>query len=262
MLRRIYDRFHHDFLMKLKIKEYSSILESAVENNYEFHTVLSFEELIRNNQLSPNSNYLILRRDVDTKDLKMLRYFLNVEKRYGARCSYYFRLSTLDAKIIDEIIEQGGEAAYHYEEIASYCLKKRVKSKKEAVEALPVIRDQFLKNFRYLKENTKLQMQTVASHGDFVNVKLGLPNWHIVDDDIRKKTGILREAYDNEQMKYVTFRLADQTSVNYTNEAIQALRAKEKVVYLLTHPAQWRADIWVNLKMNIDRGVKGIYYKL
>jgi hypothetical protein len=246
--------------MRSKIDNYREILRAAVNNNYEFHTVLSFENLIRENKIDAEAKYLILRCDVDTSDFKLLNSFITAEKEYGARCSYYFRLSTINYDLMKRINKQGGEASYHYEEIATYCLNNHIKNKETAIERLPIIRKIFIENYFEVKRLSGLDLLTIASHGDFVNVKLGLPNYHIVDEEVRRQVGIIREVYDSEQMDYVTFRRADHSCVNFTEESVQAIINNEKVIYLLTHPAQWRADFWVNFKMNIDRIVKGLYY--
>ena len=72
--RRLYD----DFFRPSKEVEYEQILKSAKENGYEFHTVLSFEDVVKNG-VQPDKKYLILRRDIDTADFKILRKMLALE---------------------------------------------------------------------------------------------------------------------------------------------------------------------------------------
>lgn len=252
-------RFYNNFLMPSKLHEYERILYNAKHSGYEFHTILSFEK-VRNN-IDNQKKYLILRCDVDTPDYKVLKGFLALERKYDAVSSYYFRLSTVNYKFMREVEDAKGEASYHYEEIATYCYEKRIKSKHLIDSNIEEIRSLFKKNFKTFKEKSGLPCLTIASHGEFVNIKLGVPNKYLINSDIKDELGILREAYDNEHFDKLTCRIADHSSKDFTNEALIAIDRGERVLELLTHPRQWRSAIWINLKMDITRFYKGIRYK-
>ncbi|WP_320053578.1 hypothetical protein [uncultured Acetobacteroides sp.] len=256
MLRRIYD----DYFKSSKIFEYDTILHFAKINDYEFHTVNSFANLTQNRRIVFKKNILILRCDVDTKDIFCLKQFLNIEKKYDARCSYYFRLNTCDYDIMQEIEQMGGEASYHYEEIATFAFKNRIKEKEIVLADLEHIRENFKINYLNMKAKSGLLMRTVASHGDYVNRKLKLTNIPIVSETVRTELGIIREAYDEEHMNYLTYRLADHNSRNFTQEAIDALSRRESVVELLIHPRQWKSDFIANTRENINRIYRGLLY--
>lgn len=258
IIRRLYD----DFIRPSKEREYESILKAARENGYEFHTVLSFEEAISDG-VEEGKKYLILRRDVDTADFRILRKMLAIEKKYGARCSYYFRWNTYDVQLMNEIAKAGGEASYHYEEIATYCYKHRIRSKEVMLQHIENIRDLFIRQYTIFKEKTGQPCLTIASHGDFVNGKFGVQNKMLIDERLRKVCGIKLEAYDPKYMKILTCRLADQTWLNeYTGKALAAVYRGEPVIELLTHPRQWNSPIWINLKEEINRVCKEIYWRL
>ena len=74
----------------------------------------------------------------------------------------------------------------------------------------------------------------------------------------RESCGIAREAYDIEQMRYVTCRIADQSSKNFVEEAACAMQRGEPVLYLLTHPRQWGADFRANAREDFLRLYHGI----
>ena len=99
--KRIYD----DFFRPSKIDEYEEIIKTAKENNYEFHTVLSFEKVRENPD--PNKKYLINRRDIDTADSYILEQMFAIEQRYGARATYYFRRNTMNLGLMLKI-QNGG----------------------------------------------------------------------------------------------------------------------------------------------------------
>lgn len=69
---------------------------------------------------------------------------LALEKKYGARATYYFRWDTINVELMKEIAEAGGEASYHYEEIATYCYKHRIRSKEVMLQHIEEIRDFFI----------------------------------------------------------------------------------------------------------------------
>lgn len=107
----IRNRLYEDFLRPSKENEYELILQTAQKCGYEFHTMRSFEDILREGGANIEKKYLILRRDIDTADFKILRKMLALEKKYGARATYYFRWNTLNVSLMKEIAESGGEAS-------------------------------------------------------------------------------------------------------------------------------------------------------
>lgn len=276
-LRTIEKRFYHDYLLPPQFDRYERILSAAKEHGYSFETVSSFDRVIaERNQahgetVSPAASpagadgkkYLILRRDVDTPAFSVCRSLLELERKYGARCSYFFRLSTLDRDLAREVEDAGGEASYHYEEIASWALRRHLRTREAALAELPEIRALFLKNLENFRRVTGLPCTAVASHGDFVNRRLKLANTEILQDpELRRRAGILREAYDGEQARYVTCRIADQGNSRFMEESLAAIDRGEAVIYLLTHPRQWKAAPLVNTRDNLIRGISGLRFRL
>lgn len=255
-------RIYNDFFRPSKEGEYEQILKAARDNGYEFHTVLSFEDVVGEGRIE-GKKYLILRRDIDTADSKILHKMLALEKKYGARATYYFRWNTIDVKLMQEIAEAGGEASYHYEEIATYCYKHKIKSKEVMLQHIEDIRDLFINQYTHFKENTGQPCLTIASHGEFVNTKLQVPNLELVDERVREVCGIQREAYDKPHIDMLTCRIADQVEMeHFTEKAIAAINLGEPVLELLTHPRQWNSPIWINLKEELNRIGKEIFWKL
>ena len=161
-----------------------------------------------------------------------------------------------------EIAEAGGEASYHYEEIATYCYKHHIKTKDVMMQHIEDIRDLFISQYNKFKEKTGQPCLTIASHGEFVNTKLQVQNTTIIDDRVRKATGIVREAYDKSHMDLLTCRIADQVEMEkFTEKAIAAIERGEPVLELLTHPRQWNSPVWVNLKEELNRACKDIYWR-
>ena len=255
-------RLYNDFLRPSREKEYERILKAASDNGYEFHTMLSFEDVISHG-LEKGKKYLVLRRDIDTADSKILRKMLELEKKYGARCTYYFRWNTIDLKLMKAIAAAGGEASYHFEEMATYCYKHRIRSKEVMMQHIEEIRELFVNQIAKFREKTGQPCVTIASHGDYVNSKFKIQNKELVDAQVRKTCGIQREAYDPEHMNVLTCRIADQVEMGqFPDKAIAAIEKGEPVLELLTHPRQWNSPFWVNLKEEINRVCKQLYMRI
>jgi hypothetical protein len=255
----INSRLYHDYLMPSRINDYEKILENAA-GLYSFQTISSFDEIIASGKLS-NCKYLIIRRDVDTRAYRVLKKMLSIEQKYNVKCSYYFRKRTLNIGLAREIARAGNEVSYHYEELAQYAYFHHIKTSEEVYASMQEIRTLFERNLYEFRKLTGLECKSVASHGDFINRKLNIFNTEILKDEkFREKCGIYREAYDKEQMSFVTFRIADQGNPGFTDQAISAIQRGEPVIYLLSHPAQWGADIWANTQENVSRLFRGIIY--
>lgn len=261
-LKSVKRRLYADFFRPSKEDDYEKILKTAKERGYEFHTVLSFEDVLKEG-IEKDKRYLILRRDVDTADFKIMRKFLELENKYGARSTSYFRWSTLNIRLMRDIELGGGESSYHYEEIATFCYHHRIRKKDVVIERIEEIRDLFIENIAKFREKTGVKCLTVASHGDYINTKFQFQNKELMDERVRKETGIIREAYDPKHMSALTLRIADQVDGdNTTDKVIEALNRGEHVLEVLTHPRQWNSPFWVNLKEEIGRVCRGIYMRL
>ena len=121
------------------------------------------------------------------------------------------------------------------------------------------IRTEFCNNLIQFRNRFNVESLTIASHGDFMNIKLGHPNLYILNEEIRSKFNIELEAYDQDFMKYVTCRIADLGTIDQvwksdSNIGLdEALDKNEKVIYLLIHPRQWYSRVTSNLYENFIR---------
>jgi hypothetical protein len=77
---------------------------------------------------------LVHRHDIDS-DLRTARKMFALEVKHGVQASYYFRLSTLDYGFMRDIEAAGGEASYHYEEVATYAKRHRLRPPRRCASA-------------------------------------------------------------------------------------------------------------------------------
>ncbi|MCG8449216.1 MAG: hypothetical protein MI725_06505, partial [Pirellulales bacterium] len=174
-------RAYADFLMPSRLHEYRALLTEFLSNGYRTTTLREFARLAKAKAADAGQRLLVLRQDVDT-DLATSRAMWQIERELGVNATRYFRLSTIDVPFMQDIEKEGGEASYHFEEIATFAKRHGLTSRRQVLERLPEVKNMFRDNITRLRAMTGLPMQTVASHGDFVNRKLDLCNWEITKD--------------------------------------------------------------------------------
>jgi hypothetical protein len=262
--RRIWARIYGDFLMASRLGTYRALLETALRAGYSILSIEQFWALIGAGSIDSTRRYLILRNDVDTGS-RTAEAMWRIEHSLGITGSYFFRLSTLDLALMNDIAAAGGEASYHYEELASVAKQRHLRSRSDVLEHLTEAQDLFRTNVDRLRAQSGQPIQVVASHGDFVNRKLGLTNWLILDDPaFRREAGIELETYDHAFMSHVTSRHADLTSPPYWTPAdpAEAIARNEEVIYLLVHPRGWQVERALNARDDVVRIREGLLYAL
>lgn len=263
-LPTVRDRVYSDFLMGSRLDAYQRWLEEALEAGYHVRTVGAAWQLIERGELDPAQRHLVLRHDVDT-DPGTAGAMWQIERRLGIGSSYFFRLSTLAPGLMAEIDAAGSEASYHYEELATVAKRRRLHSRSEALRYLPEARDRFAENLTKLRALTGLPMRVVASHGDFVNGRLGMSNWVILDDPgFRREVGIDLETYDKAFLGHLPSRHTDLAYPRYwaPTDPSAAVQAGKPVISVLVHPRHWRTNWRVNARDDLWRLTEGIRYEL
>lgn len=240
---------------------YRNILEAALKKGYEHLSLIQFYELVISGKLNEKKKIFIHRHDIDT-DAKAASVFFEIEKSLNVKSSYYFRLSTLDISLMKEINSFGGEASYHYEEIASYCKRYRIRKKEQVIQNLPEIKEMFRMNFRSIETRLGYKLQTVASHGDFVNRKLKIANHFLLQQDLRDELNIAAEAYDSVITSHYSVTVSDKPHPVCFSPAnpLEVIERDYHIIYLITHPRHWRTNFIVNTKDNLLRFKEGICY--
>jgi hypothetical protein len=166
---------------------------------------------------------------------------------------------------MQDIARSGGEASYHYEELAQVAKDKRLRTREEVLRHMPYIRDLFHCNLDTLKNKSGLPLDIVASHGDFVNRKLRTYNWEILKDKgFRERVGVKLEVYDEAFLCNITSRHSDTLYPVFwkPEDPLLAVRAGIPVIYALVHPRHWQINWKVNLLDDLRRTAEGVCYSL
>jgi hypothetical protein len=260
----VYYRLYSDLMMPDRLDLFDRLLQTALDCGYQTHSILSFWELVEaGNQLS-DGKYLILRHDVDT-DSDTARRMWELERKRKVLSSFYFRLSTFSPSLLREMHASGTEVSYHYEEVATVSKQRGLTTVDDVYRHLVQMQELFKSNLFGLREQTGLPMLSVASHGDFINRKLGIPNTIVLADKaFRSEVNIKVEAYDQSLMSHVTSRHSDRAYPVFwsPDDPLNALRRGETVVHILTHPRQWRATARINVLDDLGRMWQGARYHL
>jgi hypothetical protein len=260
-MRNFFNRFYSDYLLPDRIPVYERINQLGLDSGYTFKTTLEvYEESVLRQH--PQVKSFIHRHDIDT-DTKTAQRFFDSEKKLGIKTSYYFRLSTIDIGLMKEINAYGSEVGYHYEELAQYCKDHKIKTWEDAKKKLPEIRQRFSDNFLNLQSKLGFKIKTIASHGDFVNRKLGHTNGELIDEELLHDLAIDLECYNPQLVKHFDVTLSDQPYPRYYRDQSpeDAIAEKINCIYLLTHTRHWHVARWENTKDNIQRFSEGLKYR-
>jgi len=263
-MRRVRNRVYSDFAMQSRLVEYRQLLERALEAGYRICSVGGIWRQVVAGGLAPSQRYLVLRHDIDT-DPGTAAAMWDIDRGLAIESSYFFRLSTLAPALMVDISAGGGEASYHYEELAFVAKRRRLRNRSDALRALPEARELFAENLQKLRVATGLPMRVVASHGDFVNRHLGVPNWVILaDPEFRRRVDVELETYDEALLRHLPSRHIDAPHPRFwePTDPSAMIRAGEPVVSLLVHPRQWRANRLANARDDLRRVAEGVRYSL
>ncbi len=158
-----------------RLKRYEEYIEYARQNRYD---VISLETFFRLPDRR-NGNHLVLRHDVDIPG-NSTRKMYETEKKVGIRSTYYFRFSTIDKQLIDDMIQDGFDVGLHFETISDY-IKETGCSSKEEID-LSLMADRLRADIARFEELTGHKVRSCCSHGAPENVRLGISNNAITEN--------------------------------------------------------------------------------
>ena len=149
---------------------------------------------------------------------------------------------------------------YHYEELATYAKRHGIHSADAILKYMNAVKAEFEHNFGSLEQRLGFKIRSVASHGDFANRLLWLPNTELLKDEaLRLKLEIVAEAYDGTLMDFFDSYLSDDMPGRpyKGGSPFDAIITKRRVC-LLTHPRHWRTAPLEDTADNFIRACEGI----
>lgn len=253
------------YIKNNRLREYERILTEARNNNYELISLADFV----NNNFDKNKKILILRHDVDHKSFGTKLMF-ELEKKFNAHSSFYFRNSTIDKNLMQDIEAYGSEASLHFETIADFVKKHKIKTKNELYNTNFV--DQCLQelkdNLIYFRKTLKLPCITIASHGEYENMLVKTPNNFLTENtNSYEYLGISLEAYNKEFIENnVTCYISDcpiehNNGYRYGITPIEAINGGGECICFLSHPNHWHYSPYKRLRKIVKTILKKPTYK-
>lgn len=232
---------------------YRDLLDHLKEAGYSFRTLSEFAEAVDRDE-TLTAPVCLLRNDIDSDPRGAAQMFA-CDRAAGARATYFFRLSTLNAELATEIRACGGEVGYHFEEIATVAKRFGLHSPGQVDAYIDLIREEFRSNVRRFATVTGATPRVVAAHGDFVNRRMGIPNHYLLDRKLLDDLGILADAYDPKVHGNLQARFSDWPAPLWWNPAdpVTALHDRPATISILVHPRQWICNPTLNLRLDTQR---------
>jgi len=185
---------------------YKLLLSTLLAQNYSFQP---FVEFLRN----PESRYVILRHDVDTRKMNSLTS-ARLENELGIKGTYYFRMvpESFDEEVIKQIYDLGHEIGYHYEDVSMLAERQKRLAQSSGLRAqssehseediIKVAIGSFRENLEKLRKI--VPVETICMHGSPLSRWDNRLLWKYYD---YRDFGIVGEPYfdiDFEKVLYLT----------------------------------------------------------
>lgn len=210
---------------------------AAVTQNY---STISLEEYFSRKELP--ERFAMMRHDIDRRP-ENARNTARIEKEFGIRATYYFRMNgnVFRPELINEIQDMGHEVGYHYEVLG--------KAKGDHRKAIGLFEEE-LSEFRKICD-----VKTICMHGNPLSKYDDRELWKAYDF---RDFGIIGEAYlsagkdvdyfsdtgrswnsKNNMRDFMPGR-GMQSSASRTDDMIGLICSKRiNRLYILTHPERW-----------------------
>lgn len=251
LITSLWWQVYNQILIPNSWNEYRGILQSAQAGTYTFLRLDELADLIKQKAALPHP-FIVLRHDIDT-DCKSALQFAKIEAKLGIKASYFFRRKTWIIKYIEVIAGLGHETGYHYEELATYAKNQHLKQARVLESRLEEMRAILSTNLHNLRKD--IPINSLASHGDFANRKLGLTNCMLASNEVwRTDMGISYEAYDPWLLAAYQNHVSDKPYPQrfYPKSPQSYIAAKQSFLFL-SHPRWWQPNPAANLCELWDR---------
>lgn len=266
-INKIWFRIKADYFRKSFYNDYCKLLTLALEKNYRITSLRDVYLLLHYSHKVKESKVLALRHDVDNNNVSANRSFFEIEKKYGARSTFYFRLSTVFAhrQLIRELLEQGFEVGYHFEEGATIAKRKKFRSREVVFKHQAEVQEMFMQNCEYFRRHVNPNLTSVCAHGDWLNICLGFTNNELIDKKTLNKVNLEFEAYEPSVVSMFDCYVSDvapypeRWKENYSLD--HAISDEKLKIHLLTHERRWFPGVIPNFLYSIQRAIDEIVYR-
>lgn len=223
-----------------RLNAYACYITEAINAGYTVEPLGAFHK-----HYGDNERHFVLRHDVDHNGVATRKMF-ECEKALGVKSTYYFRKSTIDKPLIDEMIQSGFEVGFHYETIANYCEEKNVNEDKIDLVAC---REMLKREIEEFENTIGHRITSICSHG---SPGLHISNNALVEDGIPEGWTVEFEAYEKAMYDHVDCHIMDCSILNnygfaYRDTPSFAIREGKTNIIFLAHPSHWYLSAWDRL---------------
>lgn len=246
--------------------EYAELLAAAAAAGYEMLSLAHFHALAARGALE-SRRVLALRHDVDIRDQAGNEAFYDTELAVGARSTFYFRRSTAGSHrtLIERLLADDFEVGYHYEESATVARRAGLTSRAEVETRTSEIHALFLRQCADFRARWNPALTSVASHGDWINRRLGFANHAFVTPALLRASGLEFEAYGDDLLGRVDAYISDVAAApaRWSGDygLAEAIRDGRTPICLLTHERRWHVNRVANFDADCRRVGEGLDYR-
>ena len=101
---KLKERIYADYFAPSRFEEYGRLIEQALEAGFKHCTVYELYSALREQTPELDAKIFVHRHDIDT-DSAAAWLFFKAEKQFGIKASYYFRLNTLDLRLMSGTLQ-------------------------------------------------------------------------------------------------------------------------------------------------------------
>jgi hypothetical protein len=243
----VQSRIYQNYVMGSRLDQYRDLLRQIRAAGYRFLTVSEFAQSISSSD-GIRSATCMLRNDVDTDPAGAARMF-DCDREFDVRATYYFRLSTIDRRLMRRISEFGSEVGYHFEETSTIIKRHGLASRKQIDTQVDLMRAEFRKNIAIFRDYSGIMPRSVVAHGDFVNRLVNVPDSYFITPSLLKEFEILADA------QKLCAWLSDAPAPIWwrPQNPLDAIAGAPDTMAILVHPRQWTCNRMANLRLDVVR---------
>lgn len=229
-----------------RLKQYGKYIHYAQENGYQ---VLSLEDFYRLEDRRKGKHF-ILRHDVDQGGIYTRKMF-EAEKALGVKSTYYFRFSTIDRELIEEMLQAGFDVGLHFETIADWARENSI-TRKEEID-MECMKQRLKEEIKKFEELIGHKTFSCCSHGAPENARLGISNNAITENADMEEFQIGFEAYQKALYDFVDCHIMDGALINnfgfsYADTPISAVDDGYENIVFLSHPNHWYCPVKLRIR--------------
>jgi hypothetical protein len=260
-------RVRKDYAGRDRGAEYALLLGSALDAGYTIVPLAEFHRRVHRAEGS-GGPLLALRHDVDIRNVAGNEAFRTIERSAGVRSTFYFRRSTAasHASLIRELLRDGFEVGYHFEEGAAVAKRLHLRGRDEVLRGRGEAEDEFRRNCAEFRRRWNPDLSSAAAHGDWLNRRLAFSNHELVSGPLLAECGLLFEAYGDDLMGRADVYVSDVASPPEVWTAgyglADALHDARDPIYMLTHERSWFPSRRASADADLRRLADAIRYRI